>query len=62
MTRPIVATYRLQIDPTFGLRDAARLVEHLDTLGVSHVYLSPVFAARPGSTGTATDRPVGSLW
>ena len=27
-----------------------RLVDHLDTLGVSHVYLSPLFEARPGST------------
>ena len=44
------ATYRLQLHPRFGFRDAAALAPYLAGLGVSHVYLSPVFAARPGST------------
>jgi (1->4)-alpha-D-glucan 1-alpha-D-glucosylmutase len=43
------ATYRLQLTPSFGFRDAARVVPYLAELGVSHVYLSPIFAAAPGS-------------
>ena len=50
VTRRLVTTYRLQLDPTFDLAAATRLVDHLTALGVSHAYLSPVFAARPGST------------
>jgi (1->4)-alpha-D-glucan 1-alpha-D-glucosylmutase len=44
------ATYRLQLNAEFGLRDAASLVEYLDLLGVSHLYLSPIFRARSGSS------------
>jgi (1->4)-alpha-D-glucan 1-alpha-D-glucosylmutase len=44
------ATYRLQIHAGFTLRDALDLVPYLSTLGISHLYLSPVFEARPGST------------
>ena len=44
------ATYRLQLSPTFSLDDAAGLVEQLDALGISHIYLSPVLAAVPGSS------------
>jgi (1->4)-alpha-D-glucan 1-alpha-D-glucosylmutase len=44
------ATYRLQLNPAFGFADAAALAPYLAGLGISHVYLSPVFAARPGST------------
>ncbi len=44
------ATYRLQFGPDFGFADAARLAPYLAALGVSHAYLAPVFAARPGST------------
>lgn len=44
------ATYRLQFGPDFGFADAAGLAPYLAALGVSHVYLAPVFAARPGST------------
>jgi (1->4)-alpha-D-glucan 1-alpha-D-glucosylmutase len=50
VNRCLVATYRLQLDPTFDLDAARRLAGHLAALGVSHVYLSPIFAARPGST------------
>ncbi len=42
--------YRLQLSPTFTLADAARAAPYLRTLGVGDVYLSPVLAARPGST------------
>jgi (1->4)-alpha-D-glucan 1-alpha-D-glucosylmutase len=43
-------TYRLQLNPDLDLRDARDLVPYLRELGVSHVYLSPLFQARPGST------------
>ena len=44
------ATYRLQLRSDFGFDDAERVLDHLDALGVSHVYLSPVLQAAPGST------------
>jgi (1->4)-alpha-D-glucan 1-alpha-D-glucosylmutase len=44
------ATYRLQLHAGFTFEDAARVVPYLARLGVSHVYLSPVLRARPGST------------
>ena len=43
------ATYRLQLHRGFGLRDALALVPHLDALGVSDLYLSPLTRARSGS-------------
>lgn len=42
-------TYRLQLRPEFGFRDAATVVPYLADLGVSHVYCSPVLQAAPGS-------------
>jgi len=44
------ATYRLQLNRDFTLRDATGLVPYLAALGVSHVYCSPYLRARPGST------------
>jgi (1->4)-alpha-D-glucan 1-alpha-D-glucosylmutase len=49
MTRPVVATYRLQLRPDFGLAEAAGVVPYLARLGVSHLYLSPIFEAVTGS-------------
>ena len=46
---PLVATYRLQLDAGFGFAAAAARVPYLRRLGVSHLYLSPVLTARPGS-------------
>ena len=43
------ATYRLQLHAGFGFGDAAAIAPYLAQLGVSHVYLSPIFKARPGS-------------
>jgi len=48
--RPPVATYRLQLNASFGFADAARIVPYLARLGVSDCYCSPVLAASPGST------------
>jgi len=49
---PVVprATYRLQFNAGFGFDDARAIVPYLATLGVSHVYASPLTTARPGST------------
>ncbi|MBI1212200.1 MAG: malto-oligosyltrehalose synthase [Alphaproteobacteria bacterium] len=44
------ATYRLQFGPHFGFDAATEIVPYLARLGVSHVYASPIFKARPGST------------
>ncbi|HET9982301.1 MAG TPA: malto-oligosyltrehalose synthase [Longimicrobiales bacterium] len=44
------ATYRLQLHREFTLADARRLLPYLSALGISHLYLSPVFRARAGST------------
>jgi (1->4)-alpha-D-glucan 1-alpha-D-glucosylmutase len=44
------ATYRLQLGPGLTFVDAAELVPYLRELGISHLYLSPSFAAREGST------------
>jgi (1->4)-alpha-D-glucan 1-alpha-D-glucosylmutase len=43
------ATYRIQFNAGFRLEDARALVPYLERLGVSHVYASPLLAARPGS-------------
>jgi (1->4)-alpha-D-glucan 1-alpha-D-glucosylmutase len=43
------ATYRLQLHKDFTFADAARLIPYLADLGISHLYLSPILAARPGS-------------
>src|SRR5579884_3505029 len=44
------ATYRLQLTSSFGFAQARSLVPYLRDLGISHLYLSPSFQARPGST------------
>jgi (1->4)-alpha-D-glucan 1-alpha-D-glucosylmutase len=44
-----VATYRIQLTPSFGFGDTIGLLDHLVGLGVSHLYLSPVAEAVPGS-------------
>ena len=44
------ATYRLQLNANFTFQDATALVPYLAELGISHVYCSPYFRARPGST------------
>ena len=48
--RPFTATYRLQFGEGMTFADAARLAPYLASLGVSHLYASPVFEARSGST------------
>jgi (1->4)-alpha-D-glucan 1-alpha-D-glucosylmutase len=43
------STYRLQLTPEFGFAAAAEAADYLADLGISHVYLSPVLEAVPGS-------------
>jgi (1->4)-alpha-D-glucan 1-alpha-D-glucosylmutase len=52
---PILATYRLQMrgpasGQPFTFADALKLLDYLDELGVTHVYLSPILTAVEGST------------
>lgn len=47
---PPRATYRLQLHAGFDFDAAAGVAGYLAALGVSHVYLSPVLQASPGST------------
>lgn len=44
------ATYRLQLQPGFPFAAAEAAVPYLSSLGVSHLHLSPVLEAVPGST------------
>lgn len=43
------ATYRLQLGPDLGFAEVRDLLPYLRDLGISHVYLSPVWQARAGS-------------
>lgn len=47
---PPTATYRMQLQPAFPFAAAAGAVPYLASLGVSHLHLSPVLEAVPGST------------
>ena len=51
---PVLSTYRLQLrgrpGEAFTFADAEALLDYLDALGVSHLYLSPILTAVPGST------------
>lgn len=44
-----VATYRVQLTPEFTFAEVAGILPHLCELGVSHLYLSPILTAMPGS-------------
>jgi (1->4)-alpha-D-glucan 1-alpha-D-glucosylmutase len=47
---PISATYRLQFNKDFTLQSATSLLDYLFDLGVTHIYASPIFRSRPGSS------------
>jgi (1->4)-alpha-D-glucan 1-alpha-D-glucosylmutase len=44
-----LSTYRLQLRRGFGFAEAAAQADYLADLGVTHVYLSPILQANPGS-------------
>ena len=48
--KPLSATARLQFHRGFTLDHATALVPYFDTLGISHLYASPLLTARAGST------------
>lgn len=50
VTSAPTASYRLQLQPTFTFADAAAAVPYLAGLGISHLHLSPILQAVPGST------------
>ncbi len=41
--------YRLQMRPQLGFEEAQQLVPYMEMLGISHLYVAPVFGARSGS-------------
>jgi (1->4)-alpha-D-glucan 1-alpha-D-glucosylmutase len=43
------STYRCQFNRNFRFQDARKLVPYLHALGISDLYASPLFQARPGS-------------
>jgi len=48
--KPIGSTYRLQLHGKFRFGDATAIIPYLARLGITHVYASPYFKAKPGST------------
>ena len=48
--KKLTATARLQFHKDFPLDRGAELVPYFSGLGISHIYASPIFRARPGST------------
>lgn len=50
MSRVPLATYRLQLRKEFDFAAATAILPYLRRLGISHLYLSPITAARAGST------------
>ena len=50
MILPLTATYRLQLHGEFTFADAIEQLDHIEGLGVSHLYLSPIQTAQQGST------------
>ncbi|TVQ09539.1 MAG: malto-oligosyltrehalose synthase, partial [Bacteroidetes bacterium] len=44
-----IATYRIQFNKDYTLKDLEKQIEYLSLLGIGAVYASPVFAATPGS-------------
>jgi (1->4)-alpha-D-glucan 1-alpha-D-glucosylmutase len=45
-----IASYRLQLTPALGFREAIGWLDHLGELGVSHLYVSPIGEAIPESS------------
>jgi (1->4)-alpha-D-glucan 1-alpha-D-glucosylmutase len=43
-------TYRMQLHQGFGFRDALGQIDYLSRLGITDLYVSPIFAAAKGST------------
>ena len=48
--RAPASTYRLQLEPAFGFREARAIADYLEALGVGAAYSSPILKPRSGST------------
>jgi len=46
----VLSTYRLQLNREFPFTSVIGLLDYFSELGVTHLYLSPILRARPGST------------
>jgi glycogen operon protein len=46
----LAVTYRMQLHAQFGFRDALAQVDYLDRLGITDLYVSPIFVAARGSS------------
>lgn len=46
----VASTYRLQLHAGFGFTRVEELLPYFASLGVTHLYLSPIWRARPGSS------------
>jgi (1->4)-alpha-D-glucan 1-alpha-D-glucosylmutase len=44
------ATYRIQLNQDFRFADTLKILDYLEDLGITDLYLSPILAARKGST------------
>ncbi len=44
------ATYRIQLNQNFRFADTLKILDYLHDLGITDLYLSPILAARKGST------------
>src|SRR5581483_5016014 len=44
------ATYRIQLNQNFRFADTLKILDYLQDLGITDLYLSPILAARKGST------------
>jgi (1->4)-alpha-D-glucan 1-alpha-D-glucosylmutase len=47
---PPASTYRVQLSSSFTFDDLSREIPYLADLGITDIYLSPIHAARPGTT------------
>ncbi len=49
MLRIPISTYRVQFNKKFKFSDAAKIIPYLSDLGITDLYSSPIFEAKPGS-------------
>lgn len=52
MKSPVIpgATYRIQLNPSFGFKSVMGILEYLFDLGIRCIYASPIFKAKKGSS------------